>query len=931
MPSLVAFDLETTGLNPKRDSIIEIGAIRFNEKRVEDEFSVLVNPGRSIPSFITQLTGISNEMVRNAPNIHDVIPDFEAFVGDAPVIGHNVRFDLGFVQRYDILPYNDVIDTYELAAVLLPSAGRYKLGAISNSLGIPLVNAHRALDDARATQGVFARLYEIAEKLPVDMIAEITRLSEGLDWDAAWVFQQIMRSRVKEGIAPKSVRGSAHGPLFADRVDEKYPPLQPVADPIKLDPEEVSSVLEYGGAFSNYFKNYEYRSEQVEMLQVIADALSNSRHYMIEAGTGVGKSFAYLVPAALWATQNNTRVVISTNTINLQDQLIKKDIPDLAAALDIDLRASVMKGRSNYLCPRLLGILRRRGPNTKEEMRVLAKILVWLQTNQSGDRAEINLTGPVERAVWQRVSAEDDNCTAETCMKHTGGSCPFYQAKQASQSAHILIVNHALLLADIASGSRVLPEFDYLIIDEAHHLENATTSALSFRLTPADMNRLLRELGGTNNGALGMLLAEASSGLRPSDQAAFAQKISRATDLAFRVQEQVRVFFNTVGEFAEYQREGKGNPNYSWQMRVVPSTRTVQGWEDVEATWDDAHETLKLLKNVLAELHQGTAELLSEGAENLEDPLASLGNTARRLEEAEQNLDGMIATPVPDTVYWIEINPRNNYLTLQAAPLHVGSLIEKHIWHKKESVILTSATLTTHGTFDYMKNALGANDAEMLALGSPFDYESSTLLFIPSDMPEPNQQGYEKMMENALVQLGRAAGGRMLSLFTSYAQLKRTSETISGPLGEEGIIVFEQGEGASPNALLESFKATEQAVLLGTRSFWEGVDIPGDNLSVVTIAKIPFGVPSDPLIAARSELYENAFHQYYLPEAILMFRQGFGRLIRSAQDRGVVVIFDRRVQTKQYGRLFIESLPQCTMHVAPLHELAKLTEQWLGV
>ncbi len=931
MPSLVAFDLETTGLDPRRDAIIEIGAIRFNEKRVEDEFSMLVNPGRSIPSFITQLTGISNEMVRSAPNIHDVLPEFEAFVGDVPVIGHNVRFDLGFVQRYDLFKFNDVIDTYELAAVLLPSAGRYKLGAISQLLGIPLYNAHRALDDARATQGVFARLYERAEMLPLEMIAEITRLSEGLDWDAEWVFQQIMRTRAKEGISAKSVRGSARGPLFADRASEKHPPLQPVSDPIKLDPEEVSAVLEYGGAFSNYFEHYEYRSEQVEMLQVVTDALSNSRHYMIEAGTGVGKSFAYLVPAALWAVQNNTRVVISTNTINLQDQLIRKDIPDLAAALDIDLRASVMKGRSNYLCPRLLGILRRRGPNSKEEIRVLAKILVWLQTNQSGDRAEINLTGPGERAVWRRVSAEDDACTAETCMKHTGGSCPFHQAKQASQAAHILIVNHALLLADIASGSRVLPEYDYLIVDEAHHLENATTSALSFKLTPADMNRLLRELGGTNSGALGMLLTEATSGLRPSDQAAFTQKISRATDLAFRVQQQAQVFFNTVGEFVEYQREGKGNSNYAWQERIVPSTRTLQGWEDVEATWEDAHETLQLLRNLLAELYQGATELYTAGAENLEDPLASLGNAARRLEEAEKNIDGMIATPTEDVVYWVEINPRNNFLTLQAAPLHVGPLIEKHIWHKKESVILTSATLTTHGTFEYMKNALGANDAEFLALGSPFDYEGSTLLFIPSDIPEPNQNGYAEACERSLVQLARAAGGRMLSLFTSYAQLQRTSKTISGPLNEDGIIVFEQGEGASPNALLESFKATEQAVLLGTRSFWEGVDIPGSDLSVVTIAKIPFGVPSDPLIAARSELYENAFHQYYLPEAILMFRQGFGRLIRSAQDRGVVVIFDRRVQTKQYGRLFIESLPQCTMHVGPLHELPKLTEQWLGV
>lgn len=929
MPSLVAFDLETTGLNAKQDAIIEIGAIRFNENRVEDEFSMLVNPGRRIPGFITQLTGISDEMVRGAPNIHDVIAEFKTFAGDAPVIGHNVRFDLGFVQRYDVLKYNDVIDTYELAAVLIPSAGRYKLGALSQLLGIPLQNAHRALDDAKATQGVFARLYELAENLPVELIAEIVRQGEPLDWDANWVFQQILQAKGKEGIKLK--RG-ARDPLFASRSQEKYPPLQPVSEPIKLDPEEASSVLEHGGAFSNYFKNYEYRNEQVEMLQVVADAFSNSRHFLIEAGTGVGKSFAYLVPAALWAVKNNTRVVISTNTINLQDQLIKKDIPDLAAALDIDLRASVMKGRGNYLCPRLFNILRRRGPRTKEEMRVLAKILVWLRENQSGDKAEINLTGPDERAVWRRVSAEDDACTAENCIKHTGGSCPFYQAKQAAQGAHVLIVNHALLLADIASGSRVLPEYDYLIVDEAHHLENATTSALSFRFTPSDMNRLMRELGGSKSGALGDLLTEASQNLRPSDQALFTQKIKRATDLAFRAQEQVRVFFNTIGEFAEYQRDGKGNENYAWQERVVPSTRTLPIWEDVEATWDDAHTTIKLLLNLLKELFKAATELYQENAEEgLEDAVSLLGNVARRLADVEKHIDGMIMEPAPEMVYWVEIHPKYNRLKLRAAPLHVGELITKHIWHKKESVILTSATLTTHGTFEYMQNALGATDAETLALGSPFDYEGSTLLYIPADMPEPNQPGYSEAMERALTQLASATGGRLLALFTSYAQLQRTSRSISAPLKKNGIVVFEQGGGASPNALLESFKESEAAVLLGTRSFWEGVDIPGDDLSIVALTKIPFGVPSDPLIAARSELYENAFHQYYLPEAILLFRQGFGRLIRSAQDRGVVVIFDRRVQTKQYGRLFIESLPQCTTRVGPLHELADVASQWLGV
>ncbi len=257
----------------------------------------------------------------------------------------------------------------------------------------------------------------------------------------------------------------------------------------------MASILEPGGIFAHHFPHFEYRPQQVEMLRAVTEALSEGRHLLVEAGTGTGKSMAYLIPAALWAMHNNRRVVISTNTINLQDQLINKDIPDLRAALGMDLRAVVLKGRANYLCPRRLESLRRHGPENADEMRVLAKMLVWLQGTRSGDRAEINLNGPAEREVWMRISAEDEGCTAENCLKHTGGACPFYRVRQAAQSAHILIVNHALLLADVATGNRVLPEYDYLIVDEAHHLEDATTNALSFHVTQGDIERMLRGPG----------------------------------------------------------------------------------------------------------------------------------------------------------------------------------------------------------------------------------------------------------------------------------------------------------------------------------------------------------------------------------------------------------------------------------------------------
>ena len=932
MISIVALDLETTGLDPQKDAIIEIGAVRFVGNRIENEFSILINPGRHIPEFITGLTGISDDMVRQAPNILEVVNELGAFIKDSPILGHNIQFDLSFLRKFNIFENNDVIDTYELAAVLLPSASRYNLGALGLQLGIPLPATHRALDDARVTAAAFQKLFSQACELPTDLLQDIVRFSEPIAWDGTWAFNQALQLRARSGVLPLQIRGKAdRSPLFTpEDEDPKATRLHNPNEPESIDPEEAASVLENKGAFSQFFKSYEYRPEQLEMLRAVANALSFGQHLMVEAGTGVGKSLAYLIPAALFAIKNNTRVLISTNTINLQDQLIKKDIPDLCAALGLNLRAAVLKGRSNYLCPRRLELFRHRGPATADEMRILAKVLVWRLENSSGDRNEINLTGPAERDIWQHLSAEDEACTNETCLERTGGACPFYRAKQASQNAHILIVNHALLLTDIAVGNRILPEYDHVIIDEGHHLESATTDALSFRLTQFDFERLIRETGGSNSGILGQLLSSTRDQIRPSDFALLNQKCERATDLIFRLQQQAHLFFRALAEFISFQREGQPTNSYSYQERILPSTRTQPGWDAVEIAWGASSETLALLITILGEVQKGAAELLSDGVDSLEDVISNLGNLYRRLNEAESMVDSMTYNPAADYVYWVEVNPNNNKMSLNAAPIHVGTLVEKYLWHEKRCVILTSATLTTHGEFGYVRTVLSADEADELALGSPFDYEGSTLLFIANDIAEPNAPDYQRQLDKTIVQLCKASGGRTLVLFTSYSQLKRTSKNISGPLAQNDITVYEQGEGASPNALLESFKSSDRAVLLGTRSFWEGVDIPGEALSVLVIVKLPFAVPSDPLVAARSETFEDPFNEYHLPEAILRFRQGFGRLIRTQSDRGVVAILDRRVLTKSYGKMFIESLPQCTVRVGALSDLPREASKWLG-
>jgi DNA polymerase-3 subunit epsilon/ATP-dependent DNA helicase DinG len=936
MESIVALDIETTGLNPENDAITEIGAVRFLGRRVESEWSTLINPGRRIPPEITQLTGITDAMVRGAPVIRDVLEDLDHFVGDSPILGHNVRFDLSFLRKQGVFRHNEPLDTYEMASILLPTAGRYNLAALAQFFQILLPADHRALNDAKVTHAIYIRLYELAMELPLEVLAEIVRLGDNVaHWNGYGLFFDVLRERSHEKVSRHGRSPGIYGRLFDVPNEPDAPPLQSAEQIFPLDVDEVSSILEYGGHFSRHFQHFEQRPEQVELLRTITQAISNGQHLLAEAGTGVGKSFAYLIPTALWALTNGKRVVISTNTINLQDQLINKDIPDLQAALDIALRAVILKGRNNYLCPRRVEGLRRRGPENPEEMRVLAKIFVWLQGSTTGDRGEINLNGPIERGVWSRLSAADEGCTAENCMKRTGGACPFYRARAAAQNAHLIIVNHALLLADVATGNRVLPEYDHLIIDEAHHIESATTNALSFRVTQTDIKRLLREFGNHKSGVLGRILNLLHDVIPPSEFAALERYIERATDQAFQMENLVGGFFNTLDEFLFEVRDGKNIGNYGQQERILQSTRNQPAWMNVEVAWEDSQAVIRSLLKSTEEIAHKIVELSNAGFENfedLEDGYNNLTNLYRRLDEVYGNIDSMVFDPQPDRIYWVEVRSNHKGLTLQAAPLHIGPLMQEYIWHQKETVILTSATLTAAGEFDYIRSRLYAEDAYEIALGSPFDYENSTLLYIPENIPEPSDRyGHQRAIEQTLINICRVTGGRMLVLFTSYAQLKQTSRAIGQTLADENILIYEQGEGASPHALLESFKAADQAVLLGTRAFWEGVDIPGETLSVLVIVKLPFDVPSDPIISARSETFEDPFHQYALPEAILRFRQGFGRLIRSETDRGVVVILDKRVMTKRYGPLFITSLPPCTRRTGPVQNLPREISTWLNL
>ncbi|MBP7693668.1 MAG: DEAD/DEAH box helicase family protein [Anaerolineales bacterium] len=928
--TIVAIDLETTGLDSQKDAIIEIGAVRFKGDRVEAEYSTLVNPGRPIPAPIVNLTGISDAMVAKAPRLSEVLPAVEDFVGEATVLGHNVKFDLGFLQAKKILRYNDVADTYNLAAALLPSAGRYNLGALAKEVGVLLPATHRALDDCRVTVAVYQALFQIALALPLEVLAEITNLSQEVEWAAGHFFEDAMRARSKE-LAGGRRGGRAGGPLFAPP-DKDLRALAPAETLRPLDVDELAAILEPGGPFARHFPQYEYRSEQVTMLKAVSEAFSKGQHLLVEAGTGTGKSFGYLIPAVHWALQNGQRVVVSTNTINLQDQLINKDIPDLRAALGLDFRAALLKGRGNYLCPRRLDNMRRHRPKSAEEMRVLAKVLVWLSQPEA-DRQPISL-GPIDRAGWARLSAEDENCTLDTCRDRMRGTCPFYQARKAAEAAHVLVVNHALLLADIATESRVLPAYGYLVLDEAHHLEAATTDGLSFELGQADFDRQMKELGTPSAGLLGEVLHLAREAVPLEWYAALEAEAIGAGERALTALALARAFFDSVAGFMLERRDGRPIGDYGQNVRITPATRTLAQWGEVEIQWDQLRPVLEALAGSLNRIQGALVKWAQDPDvefDQAEDLAASVGSGVRYLTAVVENSAGLVSKPDPLKIYWAEATSRDGRLSLNAAPLHVGSLVEKHLWQSKQAVVMTSATLTTAGQFAYLKGRLNARDVDELAVGSPFDYETSTLVYLPTDMPEPQLKAeYQRALDKTLTDLCKATRGRTLVLFTSYAQLKQTANAIRGPLQRVGIDLYDQSDGTSRTMLLENFKTSAAGVLLGTKSFWEGVDVPGDALSVLVITRLPFDVPDDPIIAARSETFERPFDEYSVPEAVLKFRQGFGRLIRTKSDRGVVVLLDRRLLSKGYGRAFLDSLPRCTVRRAPLAQLAKDAAQWLG-
>ncbi len=699
-----------------------------------------------------------------------------------------------------------------------------------------------------------------------------------------------------------------------------------------LDPHKLSSLIDEEGEIARHFDPFEKRDSQIKMLERIVEAFNGDEIAVIEAGTGVGKSMAYLIPAIHWSVKNKEKVVISTNTINLQEQLIKKDIPFLQKALGIDFKAVLIKGRSNYICLRKLYSAKEDLENdlfNESEQNWLEAVQKSVTTLKEGSKDEVAGIMPLE--AWDKIASETDTCLKTKCSYHS--RCFFFKARKEVQQANLLIVNHHLLCSDLAIKGEIgdssnsyglLPPYQKIIIDEAHNLEHVAVNYFGYSVSPfsfrQSLSRLYHLKGSSEKGILGFLKREINGWKGKGDNEIIDAIDEILTDKVIpdimRLNHLVDSFFQLMLSFALDQMDG----NLENKLRVTPDSISSSIRDKIEkesqALIQGTQNIYGRIKELLEKLHKIPLRIKEKNI----GMIKNLEAYHSRLLSALTSLDIFVHFKEEDSVYWIEVKKRDHtpWLRLNVSPLNVSEFLNDFLFTSHESVILTSATLTTDGSFNFLKQELGLNLTAQeriteALLPSPFDYMEQMSICIPTDLPSPQDKNFTKSVNEFLVEIIEITKGKTFILFTSYGMLNQAYDHLDGHFSHR-ITLLKQGS-MDRHTLIDRFKNGNHTVLLGTDSFWEGVDVPGKSLSCVILVKLPFKVPTEPITQGKVEKLEregkNPFYDYSLPLSVIKFRQGFGRLIRTAEDEGVVICLDKRIITKSYGKMFINALPLC--------------------
>ncbi len=889
MKRFAVIDIETTGHTPlKGDRIIEIGIVILEDGMITEEYNQFINPNQPISPFITQLTSITDQDVQNQPPFEHVADKIIQLLSDTILIAHNIQFDLNFLNEELIRTGHEkiqpsVIDTVELSRILFPTAPGYKLSELAQFLYITHNQPHRAISDALVTADLFLVLYNKIQTLPKEIQHYFLNFSSNLKSDVHLLISNQTSDESKQLV-------SINGIILKEMSKGEKLPLENIANFQHF----LDAFYGKDGYLDKTFEKYEMRKSQLQMSEIIYDHFCRKEHVIIEAETGIGKSIAYLIPAIYEAKKSQKPIVISTSNINLQTKLIEDDLKQLQDMIDFDIRVSLVKGRQHYLSlEKFEKFLHDNDKHSYHHIMVKSIILVWLTETESGDLDEIQLPSKDQQIRQQLIIDQP------TKSKYWKEYCFYERMKERANNADIIVVNHALLSLELSHKSSILPPYSKIILDEAHHFDMIASRYLGGSLHYFELHAFIQHVEGE------VPTKELGNEL---------ETIKYEIDVLFR------------GLF-EFVRNSPSN------MRSFSDQGRMQRIWDIS---DKKDKDIYLLIDSI----QRTKLYLEQFYTSQQDK-KWFDSYRTEWRKYLDDLHELLLATQEDTVTWLEIdqNGARNAVYMKKELFTAAKQLSEKLFNQKESVILTSGTLTINHSFHYYIERLGLNNNEIncYQLDTHFTYEDNVQIFVPTDFPEltyPNNDPYIYATCEAIISLASQLNGRMLVLFTSYDMLKKVHDLLKESEELIDYMIIAQGITAgSRNRLIKHFQVFQQSILLGTNAYWEGIDIPGNDLSCVVIVKLPFQSPYDPVFVKQSMYYKqqgkNPFVELSLPKAVFQFKQGFGRLVRKETDKGIIFVLDHRIMTKQYGTTFIHSIPKVPIHYDSIHSLINKVNDWI--
>ncbi|HKV56825.1 MAG TPA: exonuclease domain-containing protein [Ktedonobacteraceae bacterium] len=1044
-PIRVALDLETTGLHAEQDAIIEVAAVKFQGETILDQMETLVAPGRLIPFRVQRLTGITPQKIASAPTFDSISARLQQFLGDYPIVGHSIPFDAGFLRRRGLARNNPLIDTFELATVLLPSLPGYGLGQVAQALGLTVApGRHRAMVDTLLAMDVFIALHRLLAAVDTPILRDLANLDAPPSWPLLGFFRQQWRERMEQdGLHSASLRGSlgdlfaaqlgmdprilsfaisrqvgdgaqAHISVLDEQPSEPFSPQAdalpddaPIADTLQTLVEVIPEDLPQSATPVTPDPQQADAQQQPVMqagyqtaYNAIRHALDEQSPLLLEVTVGANDYTPALLPMLEWVSEQTgeseqvpRRLVIACANQQAARRLVQKVLPHLQASLKSTLPVAYLAERGGYLCVhRWFGSALRRtsGELTAEQARGLAKLGLWAQQTLTGERSELTLL-PHEFSAWERISSGVEHVPLiegrpetpyQRCLYRKKGYCFVEHAEERVKQARIIVTTHAGLLDDLSSPRSLLSSITRRLILDADLLEDELGRWSSADLDHTHLLELLNTIGtDLPNGRYQGLLALAAPALRESgpgglsitptiEKSALDTRMLAWFQSLRHARSAVDALFSALGHLLQEGANSggardKGKPENAGRnshagrnveridqpLRLSPQMRNLSSWMEVERAWQQTAARLQTVIHLVQEAQKimlttrrshHRLDASSEGGGEDESLVWELAELARRLQEQKQlGQRALIAgsTEKESMVYWLRVppgppptasqNPVETMPVLYAQDARTAPFIKQYFLAPGISSIFAGVGLSVDHSFSFYRGRFGLESEGCPALSVVTEHHEQTMLYMPNDVPEPNAPQYQRHLDEAIAQLATSLDGQLVVLFTSYAALRSSYAAVKPLLEARGILVLGHGVDGSPRQLWQMFNDQERIVLLGTGSFWDGTDEVTRAPACVLVARLPMPVLNDPLIAARAEPYSDQLHQVTVPAASLRVRRALNRLAWSDTRRNAVVLFDRRVVSKEYGATVLHSLPRCSQRQGALSHMSELVLDWL--